>query len=197
MKCAAYIDPKTGIALEGEALATASKDPDAPRCGYELVEDDMFCPRCGVGVNEIKSRNIRKTSWWSFDGRATRKEYWITFLKVLGVTVCVCVLSAILAVFIKAGDDAKLLLFGRIVGVISSLSLMPVSVRRLHDLGYSAIILVVDVSSHILLSFSGKNEFLWTLLFSISTALDLILFVHLGFVRGTKGPNKYGPDPLA
>ena len=36
MKCEAYIDPETNTSLDGEALAVASKNPDAPRCGYEL-----------------------------------------------------------------------------------------------------------------------------------------------------------------
>ena len=28
-------------------------------------------------------------------------------------------------------------------------------------------------------------------------ALALFFFVDLGFLRGTRGPNRYGPDPLA
>ncbi len=184
MKCAAYIDPKTGIALEGEALATASKNSDSPRCGYDLAEDDMFCPRCGIGVNEIKSINIRQTSWWTFDGRATRKKYWITTLKISGVMMGVIVLSVVLtAVLIKAGVDTGVVqvlpLLGGIIGVISSFSLIPVSVRRLHDVDYSGLILLLGFIP------------------IIGLAVNLYLFAVMGFRRGTNGPNKYGPDPLA
>lgn len=102
MKCTAYIDPKTGIALEGEALVNASQNPDAPRCGNELVDDDRFCPACGRrkthtdcvrrtthAVVELpdhvtgtplsnpiccKPKNFF-TAWLSFSGRISRKEF--------------------------------------------------------------------------------------------------------------------------
>ena len=48
MKCEALIDPETRIALEGDALVAASKNPDSPRCGYELEAGDVFCPSCGA-----------------------------------------------------------------------------------------------------------------------------------------------------
>ena len=50
MKCEAYIDPETKIALEGDALVAALRQLDPPRCGYELHEDDVFCPSCGKKV---------------------------------------------------------------------------------------------------------------------------------------------------
>ena len=51
MKCQMPIDPVTKIALEGEALSTALRDPDSPRCGYELHENDVFCPSCGMNAH--------------------------------------------------------------------------------------------------------------------------------------------------
>ena len=50
MKCNAYIDPETKVALTGDAREAASRDPAAPRCGYELEADDTFCPVCGARV---------------------------------------------------------------------------------------------------------------------------------------------------
>ena len=55
MKCQAYIDRETKTALEGEALEAAIKDPNSPRCGYELSEDDMFCPQCGAKINNSEN----------------------------------------------------------------------------------------------------------------------------------------------
>ena len=51
MHCNAYIDPKTKIALKGEALMVASQNLDSLRCGRELSPDDIFCPSCGAKVN--------------------------------------------------------------------------------------------------------------------------------------------------
>ena len=50
MKCQTLIDPETKIALEGEALVAALRQLDPVRCGYELHEDDVFCPSCGKKV---------------------------------------------------------------------------------------------------------------------------------------------------
>ena len=55
MKCQAYINPETRIALEGEALEAASQNPDAPRCGFELSEDDTFCPSCGAKMGNLQT----------------------------------------------------------------------------------------------------------------------------------------------
>ena len=56
MKCNACIDAKTGIALEGEALEAALKDPNSPRCGCELKPDDVFCPSCGAKAATIQQQ---------------------------------------------------------------------------------------------------------------------------------------------
>ena len=50
MKCNTPIDPETKTALSGAALEAALKDPNSPRCGYELSVDDVFCPTCGAKV---------------------------------------------------------------------------------------------------------------------------------------------------
>ncbi len=49
MICDAFVDPKTGIALAGEALA----NPYTPRvrCGAGLKDGDMFCMMCGTRIN--------------------------------------------------------------------------------------------------------------------------------------------------
>lgn len=65
MKCQAYIDPETNIALEGEALVAASKNPDAPRCGYELEPGDMFCPSCGAKINNSRNSQPAEAAFGS------------------------------------------------------------------------------------------------------------------------------------
>ena len=50
MHCQMPIDPVTRIALEGDALEAALKNPYASRCGYKLQKDDMFCPACGAKI---------------------------------------------------------------------------------------------------------------------------------------------------
>ena len=51
MRCNAYIDPETGIALQGEKLKEAQwSNAVTPRCTHELSDTDVFCPACGARV---------------------------------------------------------------------------------------------------------------------------------------------------
>lgn len=51
MRCNAYIDPETGIALQGERLKEAQwSNTVVPRCVHELSDADVFCPVCGARV---------------------------------------------------------------------------------------------------------------------------------------------------
>ena len=190
MKCAAYIDPKTGIALEGEALVNASKNPDAPRCGHELEFDDVFCPSCGAP----KTVSQRQFIW---DGRATRKEYWKTILKILGAIVLIGIFAISAAivcvnrVFLKCVFIATFL-----SSAILGLCTIPVSVRRLHDLGFSGVLLLPSVCIGVISVFVFDKN-VRQIVDVIGMVVNLLLGIPMGFMRGTKGPNKYGPDPLA
>ncbi|MDD4103108.1 MAG: zinc ribbon domain-containing protein, partial [Kiritimatiellae bacterium] len=46
--CEALIDPQTGRALGGEALAQAKLDPKWPRCGNRVRKAARFCNKCGL-----------------------------------------------------------------------------------------------------------------------------------------------------
>ena len=61
MKCQMPIDPATGIALEGEALEAALRDPYSPRCGREIEDGDVFCPSCGARVDSTMPTQGRAT----------------------------------------------------------------------------------------------------------------------------------------
>lgn len=47
-RCDALIDPTTGRALGGEALAQAKLDPKWPRCGNHVRKAARFCNKCGA-----------------------------------------------------------------------------------------------------------------------------------------------------
>ena len=47
-----------------------------------------------------------------------------------------------------------------------------------------------------LVLFGNDASFVGVLVSIMVAIYNLILFVFLGFIRGTRGPNKYGLDPL-
>jgi uncharacterized membrane protein YhaH (DUF805 family) len=104
----------------------------------------------------------------TFSGRALRSEYWFW-------TLFVCLVSA-------AAEIIDVAIFSNLeTGLVSPLAslalLLPgiaVSVRRLHDLERTG----------------------WWLLIAF-TIIGLILLLVWDCMKGTTGPNRFGPDPLA
>lgn len=59
MKCNAYIDPLTKMALKGKSLKLAREVGRVEQCGKELNSDDVFCPRCGSRVSHFPRKASR------------------------------------------------------------------------------------------------------------------------------------------
>jgi uncharacterized membrane protein YhaH (DUF805 family) len=125
-----------------------------------------------------------------YSGRIGRRDYWIGFAIVLVVAGGLA--AAFAPYFSTTGgtgmDRAKTFAaFALFLWVHSA-----VTVKRLHDLNRPAWhylfygllpIFLIMLLTYPTLSFIGMALWAWTK-------------YHLGFKRGTVGPNDYGPDPL-
>ena len=141
----------------------------------------------------------------SFEGRINRKRYWIAAL-ILGIATLVVMYLALLAVggsLIFPDPHTRWILF-----LIQLLTLYPsaaLMVKRFHDrgrAGYFAALLLVPLISKGLTDALGMTgnpldqnalDYVFLLIFLI---IGIWFLVELGFLRGTVGPNQYGPDPL-
>ena len=112
----------------------------------------------------------------TFQGRASRSEYWY-FTLFIGLLVLIGFLLMAIGDATLGGATAGVV-FG-ILAVVAGLGLLlpglAVSVRRLHDTNSSG---------------------WWYLVAFIPYVGGLILFVWY-CVKGTAGENRFGPDPLA
>jgi uncharacterized membrane protein YhaH (DUF805 family) len=112
------------------------------------------------------------------DGRFNRAMYWLYAFALPCGFAAVAILLLMVAF---GGDDPSrselpiwlVLLLLAVCIVVTFISIVA-SVKRLHDLNHRG----------------------WWLLLSFVPPLGLVLFIWLGFFRGTPGPNAYGPDPL-
>ena len=103
----------------------------------------------------------------NFSGRAPRSEYW--FWTLFSVLVSIAATLIDLALF-------QSLNFSPLSTIVSLGLLLPslaVSVRRLHDLDRTG----------------------WWLLLVLTVIGDILLLIWF-CMRGTIGPNRFGPDPL-
>src|ERR1700730_9774728 len=104
----------------------------------------------------------------NFSGRAPRSEYWYWTLFSILATIAAALID--LAVFRNVTDVSPL---QSLVSLALFLPGLAVSVRRLHDL--------------------DRTGWWFLLVFTIIGAIVLLVWYCM---RGTIGPNRFGPDPL-
>jgi uncharacterized membrane protein YhaH (DUF805 family) len=115
-----------------------------------------------------------KTSLWSFEGRIGRGSFWAIWLSLMvsgfGVGLIVGAIGA------AAGESAApVIILLYVVWVVFGCWLgLAMQVKRWHDMDHSGLMV------------------LWNFTF---IAIP-VLFIMMGCVRGTEGPNQYGSDPL-
>lgn len=143
----------------------------------------------------------------SLEGRIGRKSYWIGSLIIMGAVLATAIV--IIAVCGEqvfdgpySGNSALTLALGWVLLLAS----MPVAVKRLHDLNRSGhylwpiFIFEGLLTAGDLTGITGTETeptALGWVLVAIYGIYALALFIHLGFYRGTRGRNDFGPDPLA
>jgi len=117
-------------------------------------------------IQAVKSAFAR---YATFEGRASRSEYWWFYLFVI-------VVNAILSLLSGTEETGSNLFFSLISMIFALATIVPgfaVACRRLHDTNRS-----------------GWRQ-LWAL--TIIGVIPLIIWLCQ---RGTEGPNRFGPDPL-
>jgi uncharacterized membrane protein YhaH (DUF805 family) len=139
---------------------------------------------------------------FSFSGRLNRKPYWLTTLCIVLVMLVVVILAfALGGAGLMSGDFSGLgiLLLIIVLAYIPILWIgLAISAKRLHDRNKSAWWLVLFYLVPAILQ--GVGEQLGTAGIILTLAgfgISIWALVEIGFLRGTVGPNQYGPDPLS
>jgi uncharacterized membrane protein YhaH (DUF805 family) len=148
-----------------------------------------------------------------FDGRLNRQAWWISGI-ILGVVqlIVTWILGLIIPGGITIGADGtidpasiaglmqKTGWVGLITAIIFAYPFIAISIKRRHDKnnnGYDVVgFVVVELIYYLLLGVGGalgSVAFVVQVIFGI---YGLYLLIVLGFLKGTSGPNNYGPDPL-
>jgi len=144
---------------------------------------------------------------FSFNGRINRGKYW---LAVLVYIVAWMVFGAVAIAWLGGIDPDNLFSFagrglavwmlGLLLVIACTWSGLATGIKRLHDRDKSGwwILLFWFGPSVLGGSSSAMPPYEPNMLLSLAgTAIAIWGFVELGCLRGTMGPNEYGPDPLA
>ncbi len=122
--------------------------------------------------------------WFSFEGRISRSTWWMKyFLPVLGISIALNILDMILGTMwvIAPADpytgmpEQSAGILSMIFGLVSIWIGLAAGAKRLHD--------------------RNKSGW-WQLLWLVPIIGWIWMFVLLGFLRGTVGPNRFGADTV-
>jgi uncharacterized membrane protein YhaH (DUF805 family) len=136
---------------------------------------------------------------FSFRGRLNRKSYWMTVI----VTMAIILLLLLLALIMIREQRFEFAVFTVIILLILYIPLiwigLAIGAKRLHDRDKSAWWLLVFYALPGILSSAGNqmDDLAFLILHVVSFAITVWAFVELGCLRGTRGPNRFGPDPLS
>jgi len=136
-----------------------------------------------------------KYLYTSLDGRINRKPYW---LAIIGF-----IIVSLLAQFIGLAIGGPILAF--LIALILVFPGFALNLKRAHDRNRPAWYVVVPIVLAVVLQImqfadpaqAAEPTGLYLVLMVAMMVYGLVLFIDLGFLRGTAGPNQYGPDPLA
>ena len=121
-------------------------------------------------MNFVEAINSGFRNYFNFSGRAIRSEYWYW-------TLFAAIVSAVInGLDQTANPGDQLGLFSAFNGLVSLALFIPglsVSVRRLHDIDRTG----------------------WWLLLGF-TIIGIFVVIYWACLRGTLGPNRFGPDPM-
>lgn len=107
----------------------------------------------------------------SLEGRIGRQTFWMGVIVLIVVSIIASVIDGILGTVTESG-------FGIVSGIASLVMIYPsimLYAKRWHD--------------------RGKSGW-WSLIMLIPFIGWIWLIVELGILKGTDGPNQYGPDPV-
>jgi uncharacterized membrane protein YhaH (DUF805 family) len=132
----------------------------------------------------------------SFDGRISRKPFWIAF----GIVT----IANLLANFAAEAIDGERL--SAVVDLAFTYPQFAIAAKRGQDRNLPVWLVGVFFAAGValdlltVLGFAGTDDAPSVIGIVISVpmiVIGLALLFELGFRRGTPGPNRYGPDPLA
>jgi uncharacterized membrane protein YhaH (DUF805 family) len=151
-----------------------------------------------------KSRSL----WFSFEGRASRKMYWLTLFLYFAWAITTAIIRSIILEQFQGKQTnegvSQFVYYTTLIAVVGPIiaSAAAIGVKRLHDINksgwwlllfYSFPAAFIGIGMLNLIAMPQDIQAVLTVFLFLP--LTVWTFIELGCRRGTRGPNKYGVDP--
>lgn len=104
---------------------------------------------------------------FSFEGRINREDYWIG-------TLLVTVIVLVMFIVARLSDSVLALAIVAVFSLVAVWPSLAIQIKRFHD----------------------RDKSGWWVLINLVPFGSLWTLVECGFLKGTEGPNRFGPDPM-
>ena len=136
---------------------------------------------------------------FSFQGRINRGKYWLGgAITLIPWLICFGLIGTI-AMDEEGGGASTMIMavLALVIGIALLVVGVAIGVKRLHDRDESGWFLLLFYLAPIVLDGLARGiGGLGLLLDLVSLGISIWAFIELGCLRGTVGPNRFGPDPL-
>lgn len=139
-------------------------------------------------------------------GRINRQPFWIGVIVLVVISIVIYLLTSMIA-------PAAITWVSLIVSVLLAFPYYALAVKRRHDKDNAGLDVLIFIALNVVFSVIAALGLGYTatevagttmmmpgtlnMIFSVVVLIYAIyLLVVLGFLKGTSGPNQYGPDPL-
>jgi uncharacterized membrane protein YhaH (DUF805 family) len=129
----------------------------------------------------------------SFEGRIPRKTFWLAYLIMLIVSwILMLVIFSIFGVSMMANVDPTL----------SEEAQAAAAMEQLGAIAIPSLIVILLTLWPALAVYTKRwhdrnKSGWWSLILFIPLVGPIWFLIELGFLRGTEGPNRFGPDPIS
>ena len=124
------------------SIASADNPQSNAKWGNESQSANSSVPVDNNSNVSSATKDVSKTSVFSFNGRVGRKEFWLTCISVFGALAYVYVCGFSLYLYYRIGYGSNELLF-RLFILFCCYVFFSVGVKRCHDLGFSGWCLLI------------------------------------------------------
>lgn len=147
-----------------------------------------------------------KSIFFDFDGRIGRQQWWLAMIAISLASIILSFLANPVSWFSASEAQRGPNLAETLFSIAFVIPETAVTVKRFHDrdwpqwLPYAyamAYLVFILLDHHRVLFASGMTSTLDFILLGSFAAMIIIVVIDNGLLRGTAGPNRYGPDPLA
>jgi uncharacterized membrane protein YhaH (DUF805 family) len=162
--------------------------PVQPQLAYSQQQSYSSASPMGATQSQTFSGDVAgyvKPGYFSFTGRISRQTFWINY--VLLPMIVIAIISVVGGVLSQSmmsiGEDGNihmspvmyaLIAVAAVAYILLIVASLSGQVKRLHDRGRSG----------------------WFVLLSLVPIANIWILIEVAFLKGTAGPNEYGPDPV-